>query len=50
MNTLNLILIIIFIVIGYLCYEKWRSNQLLEEKTIETYKQLNKKKNRSRIL
>ena len=44
MNTLNLIIIIIFIVIGYLCYEKWRSNKLLEEKTIETYKQINKKK------
>jgi uncharacterized membrane protein YukC len=40
MSTLNLIIIIIFIVISYLCYEKWRSNKILEQKSIETYKNI----------
>lgn len=44
MSTLNLIIIIIFIVISYLCYEKWRSNKILEQKSIETYKNIVEKK------
>jgi hypothetical protein len=45
MNFINLIIILGFIVIAYLCYEKWRSNKLLEEKSIETYKHYIEKKN-----
>jgi len=46
MNTLNLIIFIIFIVISYLCYEKWRSNKILEQKSIETYRKILQKKNK----
>jgi cyclophilin family peptidyl-prolyl cis-trans isomerase len=49
MNTINLIIIIFFSVISYLCYEKWRSNKLLEEKSAETYhKIIEGKKNKKK--
>jgi cyclophilin family peptidyl-prolyl cis-trans isomerase len=45
MNTLELVIIIGFLVISYLCYEKWRSDKLLDEKSDETYKKIVEKKN-----
>ena len=44
MNTLNIIIILFFIVILYLCYEKWRTNKILEKKSLETYKNILEKK------
>ena len=40
MDVINLILWISFIVIGYLCYEKWRTNRLIEDKASETYNKI----------
>ena len=45
MNTLELVIIICFLVISYLCYEKWRSDKLLDEKSDETYQKIVEKKN-----
>ena len=44
MNTLDLIIFIGFCVIAYLCYEKWRSTQIIEQKTTETYQNLLEKR------
>ncbi len=40
MNTFDLILWMAFLVIVYLCYEKWRTDKLIEKKTEETYKKI----------
>jgi cyclophilin family peptidyl-prolyl cis-trans isomerase len=40
MNTFDLVLWMAFLVIAYLCYEKWRTDKLIEEKTEETYKKI----------
>ena len=45
MNILELVIIIGFLVIAYLCYEKWRSDKLLDEKSDETYQKIIEKKN-----
>ena len=44
MNIFDLVLWLSFVVIAYLCYEKWRSNNLIEQKTAETYKKLLERK------
>lgn len=40
MNVLNLIVWISFIVIGYLCYEKWRTDTLVDKKAEEMYQKI----------
>jgi cyclophilin family peptidyl-prolyl cis-trans isomerase len=40
MNTFDLVLWMAFLVIAYLCYEKWRTDKLIEKKTEETYKKI----------
>ena len=40
MKTIEIIAIVAFLVIAYLCFEKWRTSQMLDQKTEETYKKL----------
>ena len=39
-DVLNLILWMTFIVIAYLCYEKWRTNKLIDKKADEIYQKI----------
>ena len=44
MKTIEILAVIVFLVVAYLCFEKWRTNKRLDEKTEETYKKLIAKK------
>jgi len=39
-NNLNILIFAVFLIIAFLCFEKWRSSRILDEKAEQSYKKL----------